>query len=105
LKHEVDKVMGAIESTPGVTRVEPSVEVYESAENVPSLQGGEARPGERPDFLQQNWAPATRVLGAIAGGVLTLSGLRRRGLTGIGMAAGGAALTARSITNFQVKQL
>jgi uncharacterized membrane protein len=105
LKSEVDTVLSVIENVPGVSEVEPSLEVHESAENISALQGGVERPGERPDFMQENWAPATRVAGTIAGGTMAIAGMRRRGVIGLGLAASGLALLARSITNLELRQM
>lgn len=105
LRQEVDTVLNAIQTTRGVVDVEPSLEIHDSPENVPALQGGRQPTGELPDLMQENWAPATRVLGTIAGGGMILAGSRMRGPAKAGVLASGAALAARSITNLEVSKI
>ena len=63
---------------PGVNRVEDQLEVHETAENVPALQGGAPRSGVRPDIFQENWAPATRLMVSTLGGSLAVNALRHK---------------------------
>lgn len=105
LQQEVETVLNAIQSTRGVTEVEPSLEVHETPENVPSLQGGAPPQGELPDFMQESWAPSSRMLGGIAGGGLILMSRRMGGLLGFGALLGGLGLLARSITNMEIAKI
>jgi hypothetical protein len=72
LSSEVDRVLAAAAAARGVTAVHNELDVHESADGIPSLQGV-GRIGEPPlDILQHNWAPSTRALvsaGLLATGV------------------------------------
>src|SRR5205823_2337781 len=78
LAREADRLLDRAASVRGVQGVENRLEVHQRAEDVPGLQGGSRRPGERPDLLQANWSPATRALAATAGGTLIAFGATRR---------------------------
>ena len=67
LATEVTNVIGAARSVPGVATVANQLEVHESAEGVPSLQGDGRVAGPSIDILQRNWAPATQALVTAAG--------------------------------------
>lgn len=67
LAAEVANVVGAIRSVPGVATVANQLEVHETPEGVPSLQGEGRIPGRTLDILQRNWAPATQALVTAAG--------------------------------------
>jgi hypothetical protein len=66
LASEIDKVLAKVQKVKGVHEVESRLEVHESAENVPSLQG-EGKNGSR------RLSPRTAALGL--GGVGALAGL------------------------------
>ncbi len=105
LAREVDAILAAARSVRGVRAVINELEVHERPGDIPSLQGGRPRPEPRPDFLQTNWAPATRVLATLGGSLLGISGLRQGGLAGAVMFFTGAALAARGATNMELKRL
>src|SRR5919197_3805029 len=72
LAREVDWLLDAVSSVPGVTGVDNRLEIHTRAGDVPGLQGGGRRPWERLNLAEANWAPATRLLaGGAGGGVLT----------------------------------
>ena len=66
LAREVDRLVGAVAAVPGVTGVDNRLEAHARAGDVPGLQGGGGRPGERLKVAEVNWAPATRPLGRAA---------------------------------------
>lgn len=67
LAHEVDDMVALAGSVPGVRRVINALEVHQSAENIPALQG-EGRLAEPSlDVLQRHWSPATRALVGASG--------------------------------------
>lgn len=108
LAHEVDRLMSTVSSVRGVNEVENRLEVHEDADGVPALQGQPARPKlsrGKPEFLQENWAPSTRVSAGTIGSGLTLLGLRRRGVTGTLTGLLGLGLLARAVTNLPAKRL
>jgi uncharacterized membrane protein len=88
-----------------VTGVENRLEIHKHPGDVPGLQGGRARPGERPELWQVNWSPSARLLAGAAGGTLLAGGLRRGGLAGLALGAVGAGLLARALTNLPVRRL
>lgn len=93
LEQEVEPLLSALKSVPGVKEIDNRLEVGEHPERMPSLQGGRSRPGRMPDLFQRRMAPATRLLLGIGAGGLLAYGLSRRGmlgniLTGVGAMAG-----------------
>ncbi|OFZ20433.1 MAG: hypothetical protein A2X94_10480 [Bdellovibrionales bacterium GWB1_55_8] len=66
LKGEASAAVRAVFRVPGVKEVDDRLVVHEKGD-IPALQGGVQRPGERPDFFQESWAPATRLLAGAAG--------------------------------------
>jgi uncharacterized membrane protein len=80
LAHEVDELLCCVGSTRGVKGVDNQLEVHKEAGSHPALQGGVPRSGDKPDLLQANWAPGTRLV---------------VGAAGTGLMAGAARLSAR----------
>lgn len=99
LAAEVDELLWSLSSVRGVRDIENRLDVHKEAGNVPGLQGGRGRPrGERFELLQENWAPATRVLMGTAGASLLASSIGRRRLRApLGVLGG--TLLLRAITN------
>ncbi len=72
LRGEAAEITRAVRRVRGVGQVECRLQEHDSSENVPGLQGEAVRPGDKPELLQENWAPGTRL---IIGGIgLTLMG-------------------------------
>jgi gas vesicle protein len=67
LKSEVDDVIDAIAAVRGVRNVVNEMDVHESAEGIPALQGERSVAGPSLDILQRNWSPATQALVTAAG--------------------------------------
>jgi uncharacterized membrane protein len=105
LAHEVDDLLKAVAAVRGVRAVEHRLEVHERADDVPGLQGGGARPGKHPEVLQENWAPAPRLLISATGGGLAVYGVRRGDALGGLLAVLGLGLLARGATNIEAKRL
>lgn len=100
LAHEHDQVIEAISHVPGVTDILDQLEVYERAEGISELQGSGRVRGGRPEALQENWAPGTRLVTGAAGTGLTLYALTRDNrFSGFIAFATGVALLARAATN------
>jgi hypothetical protein len=79
---EADPMLAAIRSVRGVSYVEDQLERHQTAEGIPSLQGGRERPGRRSAFLQDSWSPTTKLLACVTGGALAAGlGLARRART------------------------
>lgn len=105
LSHEYKPLLNGIERVHGVKEVIDRLHAYDRSENIPSLQGGRPRPGPRADFLQDNWAPATRFMMGGIGAGLVLSAIRQS--RGIGSLSSliGMALFARAFTNRPLKRV
>ncbi len=106
LAKEADHLVRRIASTKGVKAVENRLDVHQTADSIPGLQGepGE-RAGEIPDILQTTWSPATRFLAGTAGGTLLIYGATRRDIVGTMMSVLGASVLARAITNAEFRRL
>jgi len=105
LAHEVDNLMRAVASIPGVAGVEDSLEVHERPGEMPALEGGRDRTGVRPELWQVNWSPTARLLVGSAGGALLLAGARRRSMARLTLGALGAGLLVRAVTNIPARCL
>lgn len=102
-----DEVAGLIkcaESVPGVKSVENNLDAHDSAEGIPSLQGGTRR-RDQWEFFQDNWSPAARFVAGTAGTAALAFGLAKRDAVGLGLGTIGAALLARSATNTDLQSL
>ncbi|TAK07818.1 MAG: BON domain-containing protein [Candidatus Manganitrophaceae bacterium] len=104
LAEESERVLSAISAIKGVSGVENQLESHETADNVPSLQGGRRR--MQPfELMRENWSPSARTLMGFTGTVLTLYGLRRDGFFRTMVGTVGLGIVARSITNMPMKQM
>lgn len=104
LAEEVDPALSAVSSIRGVEGVENRLEVHQTAENVPSLQGGTRRM-QQFELMQENWSPSARTMMGMTGTVLTLYGLRREGFFRTIVGTIGLGILARSVTNMPVKRI
>lgn len=94
LRDDVERVLSGISHVRGVRAIDDDLDVHETAEDVPGLQGGDRRVPTRPLFT-----PATRlVLGLAAAGLSLASFLKGYPL---GLLAGGAAVIglSRNVTS------
>jgi uncharacterized membrane protein len=104
LADEVGDLLEQVERVRGVEEVRTELETQRTPGGVPALQGSGRPRQQRPDFLQEHWAPTTRLLVGALGGVLALRGTRN-GPVGSGMRLLGLGLLARAITNIPPKRL
>lgn len=104
LSEEIHQVFSAVSSVRGVKGVENQLEAHQTADNVPSLQGGTPRQ-QRFELMQENWSPAARALMGFTGTVLTLYGLRREGFFRTIVGTVGLGILTRSVTNMPVKRI
>jgi uncharacterized membrane protein len=106
LEAEADTLIDEVCGVRGVNELENRLELHKRAEDIPGLQGGGGarRGSRRPDFMQNNWAPATRLLLGGAG-LLALGSSLRRGILGVPLGLGGGALLLRALTNIPIAQL
>jgi uncharacterized membrane protein len=105
LSYEVRPLLRAMRRVPGVRAVSDQLTVYSEPGNLPALQGGEPRIGERFELLQENWSPAARIMAGGAGAALMLAALRARGGLGALMGVSGSALLARAVANRDLASL
>jgi hypothetical protein len=94
LAAEVENVIEAARRVRGVRGVENRLEVHSKAGDHPALQGGVPRTGPRPELLQENWSPATRLLVGLGGGLLALKAMRRPELAVLALGAVGLGVAA-----------
>jgi len=105
LEREVDGLLSCVSSVKGVTEVDNQLEPHKQPGDIPALQGGSRRPGNRIDLLQNNWSPTTRMLVGAAGGALLISCIRRQDQIGVTLGTLGAGLLLQGITNLPMKRL
>lgn len=90
----------------GVQEIEDRLDVHESAAGVPGLQHtNNPRRLPRSELMQDNWTPALRLLGGLAGASALVAGRRRGGVSGAASTALGTALLTRAATNLPTRQL
>lgn len=108
LSDEVQLVLHGVRNVRGVKDVANELRVHESAESIPALQG-EAKPHGTalPEYLQDNWAPAPRVLAGTVGlGLLASAfGAPRANVGTAALGFAGAAILLRAISNRPLSRL
>jgi uncharacterized membrane protein len=105
LKHEHPDLLEAVRSMRGVLDLEDRLEVHKSGTNVPALQGGRPRGGDRFELMQENWTHAARGLVGATGAALILHALRSRNPLGLLAAGAGSALLLRSVLNEPMRRV
>jgi hypothetical protein len=105
LTAEVHPLLNAVAVIRGVRNIENHLELHETTEDVPALQGGKRRMGERFGPFKSTWSPTTRLIAGIAGGALTVYGGKRRDVVGSFMGSVGLGVLARAFTNLEARQL
>jgi uncharacterized membrane protein len=105
LADEEEALLSTVKAVRGVEGVLNHLETHEDAGTVPGLQGAGRKPGARSEVMQENWAPAIRLLMGIGGGLTTLYGRRMRGPIGSMVSMVGLGVLARAATNLRVNRL
>ena len=106
LRSDRDAILKAAARTRGVYGVEDELQLVDNPEDIPSLQAGmSSMSSQAGSPTQQNWSPATRLIGGVGGSLLTLYGLRRSGLSKPILSTAGLIITARSVTNMDTRSL
>jgi uncharacterized membrane protein len=103
LADELGDLLWEVYSVKGVRGIDNQLQIHESQEGIPGLQGTPSRP--RTGFQRVHWSPATRLLAGTAGGALAIAGLKKRGMAGAVMGALGAGILARGLTNLESRRL
>ena len=96
LAGEVDRLLQAVAEVPGVVDVADELEIHHGHDH-PALQGGRRRIGPRPELLQENWSPATKLLVGAAGVAVAVPLVRRAPLTGLALGTLGLILATRKL--------
>lgn len=100
LTAEVGPVLAGLSRVLGVREVINNLNVHDQPGNVPSLQGHRHERAALPfEYLQENWAPAPRVLAGSAACTAMAAGVAARNPLGYLCAAAGAALLVRTWFN------
>jgi len=105
LAGEVHPLLETVIAINGVKNIDNRLETYDCVGDVPALQGGRKREGERIGPFKTSWSPSTRVIATAAGGALTIYGLKRRGVLGSMMSSLGMGVLARAFTNLEARRL
>lgn len=102
LQREVGPLLRAVGRIPGVEEIDELLEQHDRAGNIPSLQGGSARPGDLPAVMQRDWSPGARTL---VGSALVAYAAARRDVFSTIFGLAGTALVLRAATNLEAKRL
>jgi len=106
LNDEKDAILKAASRTRGVRDVIDELEVFYSPEEMSAFQNTTtSQSQDTPAWRQQNLSPATRLLSSVGGSLLTLYGLKRKGLAKPVLSTAGLLLTARGMTNMDTGSL
>jgi uncharacterized membrane protein len=105
LAHELEQVLHVVAGVRGVREVVNRLTPHARSENVPGLQGGAGRTGERAEILQANWAPGMRLTAGVLGGTLLANALRRPSALNLLVGTLGFGLLARAATNIDAERL
>jgi uncharacterized membrane protein len=105
LADEVEHLIEQVKGVRGVSEVRNELGIHRTANGVPALQGAGHRREQRPELLQDNWAPTTRVLLGAIGSILAFQGARARRPVGRALSMLGLGLLARAATNLPPRRL
>lgn len=105
LAGEVDALLKGVAGVRGVKDVENMLQVHRTPGDIPGLQGEGRRRAPRAALMQENWAPATRLLVGALGGVMALSGKAGKGPLGTLAGLAGLGMLARAATNMDTGRL
>jgi uncharacterized membrane protein/CBS domain-containing protein len=106
LKGELDRLLDAVGSVRGVRGLDAGgLAAHDEPGDRPWLQGGRRLPGERPNLLQESWAPATRLLAGAAGCGLMANCLARRTPAAVLLGTAGFGLFVRSLASVSLGRL
>ncbi|HZJ21670.1 MAG TPA: SRPBCC family protein [Anaerolineales bacterium] len=106
LRENIDSISKAASRTRGVHGVENQLQVFDNIADMPNTQGlASSRKGAEPEWKQGYWSPAMRLLTGVGGSLMTLYGLRRKGLAKPLLSTAGLALATRGVTNLDPRSL
>jgi hypothetical protein len=99
LTAEAEHLINHIASMRHVASVENRLEMHESAESIPGLQG---KAGVRASG-EVNWSPTTRFIAGTFAATLALYGAKKLNLFGTAVATVGAGVLARALSNKRLR--
>jgi uncharacterized membrane protein len=102
LASEEVSLLESVAGIHGVKSIENHLELHQQAADIPALQGGRPREGERYGILKTNWSPTTRFLATAAGGAMVVYAAKRRGAVGSALGSLGLGMVMRALTNFEI---
>jgi uncharacterized membrane protein len=105
LASEVDELMRRVRRVRGIREARNELDIHATPNGVPDLQGAGRPRGQRAELLQENWAPAVRLLMGAIGGLMAVKGFRTRGSAGSALAVTGIGLLTRATTNLPARSL
>ena len=106
IRDEKDTILRAASRTRGVREVIDELQVFYSPEEMSAFHDmPTSKSQDAPSWKQQNLSPATRLLTSVGGSLLTLYGIKRKGLAGPVLSTAGLLLTARGMTNLDTSSL
>jgi uncharacterized membrane protein len=105
LADEVYDLLKQVGRVRGVAEVRSQLQIHQGTEGVPALQGPGHPRQHRPELLQENWSPATRLIAGLVGGALALKAGRSKGALGNLASLVGLSLVARAATNLPPDRL
>lgn len=106
LRENADLIVKTAARTRGVHEVENQLQIFDDASDIPALQGTSSSTNRAlPEWKQQNWSPAMRLLSGAGGSLLTLYSMRRKGLMKPILSTAGLALATRGVTNLDPRSL
>ncbi|HEX5439107.1 MAG TPA: SRPBCC family protein [Gemmatimonadaceae bacterium] len=105
LAREAGSMLARARSVRGVHSVENRLDVHETADGVPGLQGGRVRRRIEGAADEERWSPVTRVLVGAGGGALAFYGVRNEGAMAAVVGLMGLGMVTRASTDVGVRQL
>jgi uncharacterized membrane protein len=105
LAGELDGLIKKVEQVRGVGRVDSALEVHDSGQSVPELQGPGRRQGYAFGPMQDNWSPSTRALATLVGGSLAACAIIRRDLVSMLGGLVGVGIAARGMSNLSARRM
>ncbi|MEW5855403.1 MAG: BON domain-containing protein [Myxococcota bacterium] len=98
LGSELKNALRAVEGVQGICTIDNRLRLHNRAD-IPSLQGGHHRTGERFELLQNHWSPATRFGMGLAATAMLLHGVKQRGALAVPESVLGAGILARTLAD------
>ena len=105
LAKEEHPLLDSVIAISGVKNIENCLELHQSADNIPALQGGRQRGVRHYGPLKINWSPTMRLVATAAGGALAIYGAKRRHAAGSVISSVGLGILTRALTNFETSRL